>query len=134
MKNKKKVLGSLIREALNESFGNQEEDKLISKQDAKKHIHPNVSKDKGSDDKEEKPKVKSDELIRLAVGGFIQAFDAIGRAVNELDASEYKQFAQNVLMTLKKGQESGDGKKKALDDECLAQLAHQLSKMYSQKL
>ena len=129
MKNKKKVLGSLIREALHESFGSQEEDKLMSKQDAQKSLQH----DKGSAE-EPKPEIKSEELLRLTVGGFIQAFDAIGRAASNLDAKQYKEFAQNVLITLKKGASGDDGKKKALDDECLNQLAHQLSKMYSQKL
>jgi hypothetical protein len=75
----------------------KEEEKLLSKDDVKQSMKHNkkhglISKEKVTD---------SQEVLRLAVGGVVQAFDAIKRASTDLDPSEHKEFLINLLKNLK---------------------------------
>lgn len=95
MDDKKKVINSLIRQTIFEAL--KQEDKIITKKDAKDSLHPN--KKQGIVSKE---KTKgNEELTRLAVGGFTQAFDAMERAMKELEPEDFKKFAIETLQHLK---------------------------------
>lgn len=92
---KKENVNSLIQKSIQETL--KQEDKIIKKDDLKKK--PVITKEKPTE---------VEELTRLSVGGLTQAFDAMERAIKELNKEQLEKFALATLHHLKNAGVNGE--------------------------